>query len=75
MPRTMLWTDHLQVWGGFALVIVGAAALIWPTLDPTSTRLAVLAIAVGLLAELVTVMRVRRRARSRWQDTRSDRRR
>jgi len=75
MPRTMLWTDHLQVWSGFALVIGGVAALIWPTLDPTSTRLAVLAVLVGLLAELVTVMRVHRRFRARLQDPRSDRRR
>ena len=64
MPRNLLWTDHLQVWSGFALVIGGAAALIWPTLDPTSTRFAVLAVLVGLLAELATVLRVRRRARS-----------
>lgn len=75
MLRNLLWTDHLQVWAGFALVIGGAAALIWPAADSTSMRLGVLAVLVGLLAELVTVMRVRRRARSRWQDTRLDRRR
>ena len=75
MPRNLLWTDHLQVWGGFALAIGGVAALIWPASDSTSTKLAVLAILVGLLAELVTVLRVRRRIRSRWQDTRSGPRR
>jgi hypothetical protein len=64
MPRHLLWTDHLQVWGGFALVIGGAAALIWPASDSMSTKLAVLAVLVGLLAELATVLRVRRRARS-----------